>query len=167
MSSVDNNHDLVIVGAGAVGLLTALWAQNVGLNVLLIDKGNPGMGASFGNAGTIATYACTPVNNPSVFYRLPDLLFSKTSPLKIDISYAILNYSWMLKFLRNCFPNRVDKITAHLAQLLDRANDGLNPILDEIEIDDLIVNNGCLYIYKSEHEFASAAEDIKLRKRIV
>lgn len=164
MSSSQNDYDVAIVGAGAVGLLTALWAQASGLNVLLIDKDDPGMGASFGNAGTIATYACMPVNSPSVFSQFPYLLFSKTSPLKIDALYAIANFPWFMKFLLNCTPGRVRQISKHLSNLLNRANDGLNPLLQDIDTDDLIVSKGCLYVYKTEQEFNAAANDIKLRE---
>ncbi len=89
MDGTDSGFDLAIAGAGAVGLATALWAQEAGLSVALIDRGEPGAGASFGNAGTIATYACTPVNSPSVFTNLPSLLFRKDSPLRIDPLYAV------------------------------------------------------------------------------
>ena len=76
MTTPTTHYDLAIAGAGAVGLATALWAQGSGLSVALMDRGEPGSGASFGNAGTIATYACTPVNSPSVFSSMPTLLFN-------------------------------------------------------------------------------------------
>jgi len=49
MDVTNSRFDLAIVGAGAVGLATALWAQEADLSVALIDRGEPGAGASFGN----------------------------------------------------------------------------------------------------------------------
>lgn len=46
--------DIAIVGAGVVGLATALRLVADGREVLLIDPNEPGSGASSGNAGTIA-----------------------------------------------------------------------------------------------------------------
>ncbi len=40
---------IVVVGAGIVGVSTAIWLRRAGHDVTLIDKGAPGMGASYGN----------------------------------------------------------------------------------------------------------------------
>jgi glycine/D-amino acid oxidase-like deaminating enzyme len=164
MDGIDSRFDLAIAGAGAVGLATALWAQEAGLSVALIDMGEPGAGASFGNAGTIATYACTPVNSPSVFTNLPSLLFHKSSPLRIDPLYAIRRLPWLLSFLRNCTPSRVEAITGKLAYLLAEADTGLDPLLAQVKTDDLIVSNGCLYVYSTAQEFEAASDSIAARR---
>ncbi|TGR15924.1 FAD-binding oxidoreductase, partial [Mesorhizobium sp. M1C.F.Ca.ET.196.01.1.1] len=46
--------EIAIIGAGVIGLATALRLAGEGREVLLIDPNEPGSGASFGNAGTIA-----------------------------------------------------------------------------------------------------------------
>ncbi len=164
MTTPAHYYDLAIAGAGAVGLATALWAQGSGLSVALIDKGEPGAGASFGNAGTIATYACTPVNSPSVFTNMPALLFNRDSPLRIDPAYGVRNLPWLLAFLRNCTASRVAAITARLADLLSDADAGLDPLFARIKTDDLIVSNGCLYLYSTAQDFDAAAGDIAARR---
>ena len=65
MSTPRSHFDAVIVGAGVVGVASALWAQMRGQSVALIDPAPVGSGASSGNACTLATYACLPVNDPS------------------------------------------------------------------------------------------------------
>lgn len=164
MNDTQSGFDLAIAGAGAVGLATALWAQEAGLSVALIDRGQPGAGASSGNAGTIATYACTPVNSPSVFTSLPSLLFRKDSPLRIDPLYGVRHLPWLLSFLRNCTPGRVEAITGKLAHLLAEADSGLDPLLAQVKTDDLVVSNGCLYLYSTAHDFEAAAGDIAARR---
>ena len=47
--------DIAVIGAGVVGLTIALELIDQGHDVVLVDPGVPGMGASYGNAGTIAT----------------------------------------------------------------------------------------------------------------
>jgi len=42
---------IVVIGAGICGVSTAIWLQRSGHEVILLDKGDPGMGASYGNAG--------------------------------------------------------------------------------------------------------------------
>ncbi|HJZ17730.1 MAG TPA: FAD-dependent oxidoreductase, partial [Stellaceae bacterium] len=40
-----------VIGAGMVGVCAASWLQRDGHSVFLIEKDEPGRGASFGNAG--------------------------------------------------------------------------------------------------------------------
>lgn len=157
--------DLAVVGAGMVGVSSALWAQMRGMQVLLLDPDAPGAGASYGNAGTIATYACVPVNSPSILRSLPALLFAKDSPLGINWLYAAKNLPWMLSFLRNCTAARVDRITDHLGDLLAHADAGLDPLIEAAGAGDLMVSNDCLYIYSTEAGFAGSASGLEGRRR--
>ena len=157
--------DVAVIGAGAVGVSCAMWARMRGLSVLLIDEGAPGSGASYGNAGTIATYACVPVNSPDIVKNLPALLFSKEIPLGLDWRYALGHMPWMLAFLRNCSAGRVRAITDHLGDLLSHTDAGLDPLIEAAGADDLMVNNGCLYVYSSQPGFEAAAESINARQR--
>ena len=72
--------EIAVIGAGVVGLTIALELIDAGHDVALVDPGLPGMGASYGNAGTIAGYATSPVGTPDVLRALPSLMFSRTSP---------------------------------------------------------------------------------------
>ena len=56
--------EIAIIGAGFIGLASAAALMRDGHRVTLFDPGGVGQGASFGNAGTFAHYACIPVNNP-------------------------------------------------------------------------------------------------------
>ena len=84
-----SEREVAVIGAGIVGVSCALWLQRKGFRVTLIDRQEPGNGASHGNACTFATYATVPINSPSIFPRLPGLIFAKDSPLKIDWSYIL------------------------------------------------------------------------------
>ncbi|MDG1430678.1 MAG: FAD-dependent oxidoreductase, partial [Paracoccaceae bacterium] len=81
--------DVVVAGTGAVGMSTALWAQKSGLKVAICDPQPAGSGASYGVACTISTYACVPINSPTIFKSLPALLFSKNSPLSFDFLFGL------------------------------------------------------------------------------
>lgn len=52
----ENTH-VGIIGAGIVGLSCALWLLQAGYRVTVIDRGRPGEGTSFGNAGVLAGFA--------------------------------------------------------------------------------------------------------------
>jgi D-amino-acid dehydrogenase len=157
------DHDLAVIGAGVVGVSCALWARMRGLSVVLIDPEEPGAGTSYGNAGTIATYGCLPVNDPSVLRGLPGLVFGGDSPLALDWAHALRNPLWMLRFLANCRSRRSDEIAGHLAMLLVQADAGLNPLLEEAGAEDLLVPRGQLTVWSTR---AGAAEaDLSLNRR--
>jgi D-hydroxyproline dehydrogenase len=93
-----------VIGAGVIGLTIALELVEAGHEVMLVDPADPGMGASYGNAGTIATYAVSPVGTPQVLRSLPSLMFSRTSPLAIRHRALPSLAPWLLRFLRQSLP---------------------------------------------------------------
>lgn len=157
-------YDVAVIGAGIVGTSCALWLQREGLSVALIDRGEPGMGTSFGNAGALANYANVPINSPTIPRRIPSLLFSQNSPLHINWALAPLMAPWLIRFLRNCTPGRVEQISASLSSLLQKAEEGVFPLFKDAGADRLIRSMGCLYLYDSEASFAAAQDELKLRR---
>ena len=75
--------EIAVIGAGVIGLSCAFRLARAGHEVMLVDPQEPGSGASYGNAGTIADYAVMPVGTPAVLRDLPRLLFDRHSPLAI------------------------------------------------------------------------------------
>lgn len=161
----DNTFDIAVIGAGMVGTSSALWLQRSGHKVALIDRTGPGTGASFGNAGAFATYANVPINSPSLPGRLPKLMFSRESPLRIDWAHVLRMTPWLVQFLRNCSAPRVEAISTALTSLLDHAEDGAFPLFKASGADALIRSRGCLYLYESDADFAKAGGEIRLRRR--
>jgi D-amino-acid dehydrogenase len=155
-----------VAGAGIVGTATALWAAMRGLDVILCDPAPPGSGASYGNACTIATYGCLPVNDPGLFTALPRLLFGRDSPLAVNPLHVLTNPRWMLSFLANCAPSRVAAISENLAALLSHADAGLNPLLEEVDAGDLIMQRGQMTVWNTKAGFAGAQGGIARRRAL-
>lgn len=152
--------DLVVVGAGIVGVSAALWARMRGLSVLLADPAAPGSGTSSGNACTIATYGCAPVNDPSVLTGLPGLLFGGESPLAVRWRHALRQPRWMLSFLANCRAAPSRRIAEDLAGLLAEADGGLNPLIAEAGAADLVEARGQLTLWSTAAGARGAAEEL-------
>jgi len=98
---------IAVVGAGIVGICTSYFLQQSGFKVTLIDKEKPGTMTSYGHACTFANYANVPVNNPSLFYEIPQMLLNKDGPLAVDFLYIFKNFPWAINFLKNCKKNKV------------------------------------------------------------
>ncbi len=155
---------VAVVGAGIVGTSCALWLQKKGFSVILIDPEKPGSGTSSGNACTIADYGCVPVNSPEIFKRMPSLMFSKDSPLSLDLKYAFTHLPWMIRFLANCRPAKVARIIRVLGKLLEKTYDGLNPLIEMSGSQKLLSQQGCMYVYRTEREFENARASNQARK---
>ena len=96
--------DIAVVGAGIIGLATAFRLAAAGREVVVVDPNEPGSGASYGNAGTFAPYACVPVGNPDVLRNLPSLFFNSESPLSIRLAALPALAPWLSRFVRQSLP---------------------------------------------------------------
>ena len=76
-------HDVVVIGAGIVGVCCALEAQRQGRSVAIIDRLPPAEGASFGNAGVLGAQGVVPIGLPGLIKDVPKMLFDPLGPLVI------------------------------------------------------------------------------------
>ena len=103
---------VVIVGAGIVGAATAIWLRRAGVEVTLLDKGEPGMGASYGNGGILASCAVVPVTTPGLLMKGPGYLLDPNFPLFLRWSYLPKLAPWLTRYLSHA--NEMD--TRRIAQ---------------------------------------------------
>lgn len=96
-----NAADVVVLGAGIVGVSTAYAARQRGLSVVLVDRREPGTETSYGNAGILSTGSIFPLNQPSLWKSLPKYLTNRHPALRWNPGWSIRNADWVLRFLAN------------------------------------------------------------------
>ncbi|MFI6787386.1 NAD(P)/FAD-dependent oxidoreductase [Nonomuraea sp. NPDC050383] len=95
-------RSVIVVGAGIVGLSTAWFLQERGVEVHVVDRGGVAAGASWGNAGWIAPGLAIPLNEPSVLrYGLRSLL-NPAAPLHIPATLDPGLWAFLARFAANC-----------------------------------------------------------------
>src|SRR5579871_2894872 len=156
--------DIAIVGGGVIGLTTALRIRSKRRDVVVIEPREPGSGASYGNAGTIADYAVIPVGAPAVLRNLPSLLLDPNSPLAIRKAALPTLFPWLARFAYESLPHRYRANAQRIAELLSDASSAWTELADEIGASSLLSAKGCLYIYQTRKAFGAAASDIELRR---
>lgn len=109
---------VVIIGAGIVGVSTAIWLQRKGIDVVLVDKGGPASGTSYGNAGVLAAASVVPVTVPGLIGKAPKMLLDKSQPLFLNWSYLPRLMPWLPRYLSHCNPKQVHRIATALAPVL-------------------------------------------------
>jgi len=92
---------IAIIGAGIVGVSTAIWAQRAGHTVILIDRKGPAEGTSYGNGGILATCSMVPVTGPGLIRKAPRMALSPNEPLFLRWGYLPKLMPWLLKYLRH------------------------------------------------------------------
>ncbi|TPI85260.1 FAD-dependent oxidoreductase [Mesorhizobium sp. B2-8-9] len=166
MTSAPKSVEIAIIGAGIVGLATALRLAGEGREVLVIDPNEPGSGASFGNAGTIAEYACMPVGNPGVLRALPKLLLDPDSPFSLRWAALFQLAPWLVRFVRQSLPAATRANALALAGLLAEALPAWGEMVQEAGLQDLMRRNGCLYVYRRDSDFAASEGGRALRAEL-
>ncbi|MBC7706123.1 MAG: FAD-binding oxidoreductase [Rhodoferax sp.] len=158
--------NVAVIGAGFVGLSSAYWLLRDGHHVTVYDPAGAAGGASFGNAGTFANYACIPVNSPSVFRDLPRYLFSSSSPLRVRWSYLPYLYPWLARFMLQSTPARHTASATALASLLGQAQGGYDDMVLQAGLGGFIRARECLYLYSSGAAFEASRPSLALRRSL-
>src|SRR5215218_8349928 len=102
----DKTTDVVVLGAGIVGVSAAYAARQQGLSVVLVDRREPGSETSYGNAGILSSGSISPLNNPSLWNALPKYLTNGHAALRWNIGWSLRNADWVIQFLANAIPSR-------------------------------------------------------------
>lgn len=160
--------EIAIIGAGVVGLAIAeaLMTRNLARDIVLIDPNPAGMGASYGNAGTIADYAVMPVGTPDVLRNLPSLLFDKNSPLAIRRAGLLSLMPWLARFAWQSLPRQAAANANAIAHLLVGAADLWGDLADRIGARAILQPKGCLYLYETKAAFRAAQTDMAGRRAL-
>lgn len=102
----ERQADVLIVGAGVVGLSVAYYAASAGAKVLVLEKGDIGAGSSWGNAGLIVPSYFEPLPGPGVIQESLRHLFDQDRFFGVRMRSDPRFLFWLLRFARHC--NRKD-----------------------------------------------------------
>ncbi|MBP0482582.1 NAD(P)/FAD-dependent oxidoreductase [Sagittula salina] len=90
---------VAIVGAGIVGVSTAIWLQRAGHAVVLVDRSGPGEGASHGNAGVLARASVVPVPVPGLWRKAPAMLLDPRQPVYLKWHHLPRLLPWLVRYM--------------------------------------------------------------------
>jgi D-amino-acid dehydrogenase len=93
---------VVVVGAGLVGLSTAWFLQEHGVEVTVVDRKGVAAGSSWGNAGWISPGIVAPLPEPSVLRYGLKALFDPSAALFVPPRFDPKLWRFLTRFAMNC-----------------------------------------------------------------
>jgi len=150
--TADRRH-VIVIGAGIVGVATALSLQGEGHDVTLIDRAGPGEGASFGNGGVLAACSVVPVTVPGLLRKAPRMLFDPRQPLFLRWRYLPRLLPWLARYMAHANARDTRRIAGALAPIIGDSLADHQALAAGTPAARWIVPSDYLYIYRDRAHF--------------
>jgi glycine/D-amino acid oxidase-like deaminating enzyme len=161
---MDTPTPVYVLGAGVVGLSTALYLQRAGLKVTIIDALPPAAGASFGNAGCVNFQGVVPPSLPGMLLKVPSWLANPMGPLAIDPKYFLFALPWLLRWIGAGRLTRVMEVSDAMAALHRGTIDCWRHLLG-FSFDGLLQQTGMIQVWETEKVDCNFRLETMLRRR--
>jgi D-amino-acid dehydrogenase len=148
--------NVIVIGAGVVGLQCAHALADDGCSVTVIDREGPAAGASQGNAGWIAHTDISPLASARILRQIPKFLMDPLGPLAIRWSYALSVAPWLIRFVAAARPAAFRRSMDALITLQSLAMPAWEARATSLGLGRFIHRRGGLYVFDDEAAFARA-----------
>ena len=160
---MNKQHDIIVIGAGIVGISIARELQESGRKVTLIDKKGIALEASKSNAGAFAFADIVPLATPGVMRRAPKWLLDPLGPLSIPPAYALHILPWMMKFWRASWQDKYEASLKAQAQLMELSQAALERQIKAVNGENMMQREGQLQLFEGAQEFNASLPVWKMR----
>ena len=156
--------EVLVLGAGMVGVSTALALQAHGHQVILADRRAPGLETSHGNAGIIQVEAAEPYAMPRDLATLMRFGLGLSNDLTFSINGVRRMAPALWRYYRASAPARHRAISASYSQLTRRATEDHQPLITASGSENLVSRDGLAILCRDQATLdAAAAEADRLR----
>jgi len=142
--------DIVVIGAGIVGLAAALQLRRDGHRVTLLDPNPPASGCSSGNAGYLSLANIFPPTSTESLGRLPRMLSDPMGPLAIRLGHVPRFLPWGVRAAIANRPRRLLKTVDAMAALILRSIDSYEELLREAGIGYMLDRRGAMVVCRTQ-----------------
>lgn len=155
----------IVLGAGMVGVSTALALQQRGDEVLLIDRNGIGRETSYGNAGAIQTEAVEPHAFPRSLSMLLRVALKRSPEVNWHLSAMPEHLRPLLSYWRNSSPAGHARATETYRQIVGEADKWHAPLIEAAGAGHLIERDGYRWVFRSGAAFAAARKEAERIER--
>ncbi|RPE77176.1 NAD(P)/FAD-dependent oxidoreductase [Vulcaniibacterium tengchongense] len=163
---MERREDVVIVGAGVIGLACALALLESGRGVRVIDAGRVGGGSSHGNCGTITPSHAPPLAAPGVVLQALRWMLTPDAPLYVAPRFDPRLWSWLLRFALRC--NLRDWRRSALAKsaILNDSRQRLADWVRDYGLECEFAPSGEDYVYRDPREFEHGQGEVEFLRSV-
>lgn len=152
---------VAVVGAGMVGLSTAWFLQERGVQVTVLDRDGVAAGASWGNAGWLTPGLATPLPEPAVLKYGLRAVLSPASPVYVPPTASPRLLSFLARFARNSTARRWKSAMEALVPINRQALGGFDALADAGVEAKTYEAKSFLAAYRTEAERTVLLEEIE------
>ncbi len=151
-------QDVLVLGAGMVGVCTALQLALRGHRVTLVDRREPGRETSYGNAGIVQCDAVEPYAFPRDLATLLRVACKRGADVNYHLAAlpALVRPLW--HYWRNSAPACHQGIALAYAALTQRSPAEHERLMALAGADDLVRRDGYLFVYREASTLAAAVD---------
>jgi len=163
-SGPTGQRHVVVIGAGIVGVSTAIWLLRDGHQVTLVDRKGPAEGTSHGNGGVLASCSIVPVTVPGLIRKAPRMLFDPNQPLFLKWSYLPKLAPWLIRYLRQTKPEAVRARAAAMTQIIGDSLADHQALSTGTGAEKWVIPSDYLFLYNDHTHYEGDAFGWGLRK---
>jgi len=160
----DVDNKIVVIGAGIIGVTSALNLLREGYQVTLLDRDKPGETCSFGNAGLLALSSFEPNVGIDALMSSPKWLLDPKGPLSINWRYFPKLLPWLLAFVQACFSKKIKSNAQALHGLTSSSLELYQQLAETAGCQNLVKKSDYLQVYRTKPEFNKAESGMQTRR---
>jgi D-amino-acid dehydrogenase len=151
------DFDVIVLGAGIVGVSSALHLQDRGLRVALVDRRGPGEETSHGNAGLIERSSVVPYAFPRKIGTLLRYARNRSVDLYWDYKALPAFAGWLARFWWESSPERLATAARDMLPLVAASVDEHDALLARAGAQPLVHDGGWIEAFRSPALFDGQA----------
>lgn len=163
---VSGRADVIVLGAGVVGVTTAYALARRGLKVAIVDRAEgPGRGTSFANGAQLSYAYTDALGSPAMLKKLPMLALGRDPSFRVQATVDPAFLEWGLRFLRNCTNARFSRNTKAGLALALESRLAMHALTERHKFDFGHEVAGKMHLFYDRSAFAAAREVMALKRR--
>ena len=158
--------DVLVLGAGMVGVGAALHLQKRGRDVILIDRHElAGEETSFGNAGMIESASVFPYMFPRDFRQILQYALNRAPQVRYALSDLPGVLPWLVRYYLASAPERAMRSAMAELPLIRTSLVEHEALIAEAGVPELLRRTGWLKLFRGDASLAGAVRDFERAKQ--
>jgi D-amino-acid dehydrogenase len=154
---------VMVLGAGVIGTTCAYYLAKAGHEVVVVEQqSGPALATSFANAGGICPGFAGPWAAPGMPGKIARWLLMRHAPVALRPQVDPQQWRWLLRFLKNCSPERFARNKARMQRIAHYSKACLTELCAETGIAFDHGTGGVLQLFRTEQELAAAEKSTRV-----